>query len=135
MIEVTTGPAAKERRARPVAHGQMIGVVRAVIPRSGEAAELAYDSVHGPAEQEKIHLARNHEIAHWTKVFGCSEDQLRTAVSRVGVKAEDVRRYLDEAAAKRHAADHERVALHGPAGWPSFRRVSAAIPCASREAR
>lgn len=36
------------------------------------------------------------EVAHWCTEFGCSPDELREAVSAVGVDVDDVRLHLSQ---------------------------------------
>ena len=43
---------------------------------------------------EHINLDEVSEVLHWSRRLGCSEDQLRAAMSAVGPNAADVRRYL-----------------------------------------
>jgi hypothetical protein len=42
----------------------------------------------------RIHLEERHEILHWSRRLGCSEQQLRDAVRAVGTWAADVKRHL-----------------------------------------
>ena len=42
----------------------------------------------------RINLDERNEILHWSRRLGCSEQQLRDAVSAVGPNAADVRRYV-----------------------------------------
>lgn len=42
----------------------------------------------------RIDLDERHEILHWSRRLGCSEQQLRDAVRAVGPIAADVRRHL-----------------------------------------
>lgn len=45
----------------------------------------------GPADAKRININEDYEIRYWTKEFGISEEQLRSAVKRVGVMVADVR--------------------------------------------
>lgn len=45
-------------------------------------------------DQLQINVHEPHEIRYWTKRLGCSEQELRAAVARAGVMAEDVRAAL-----------------------------------------
>jgi DNA-binding transcriptional regulator PaaX len=51
-------------------------------------------SNRGPADAKRINVKEDYEVRYWTKEFGISEDQLRAAVKRVGVMADDVRAEL-----------------------------------------
>jgi hypothetical protein len=51
-------------------------------------------SKRGPPDPKRINVNEQWELNYWTKELGCTPDQLRTAVSNVGVMADDVRRHL-----------------------------------------
>ena len=51
-------------------------------------------SNRGPQDRARINVNQSHELDYWTEALGCTEDQLRAAVSAVGVGAEKVREYL-----------------------------------------
>jgi len=51
-------------------------------------------SKRGPADRTRININEAHEIAYWSKVLACSEEELRRAVDAVGVMAADVRQHL-----------------------------------------
>lgn len=48
----------------------------------------------GPADAKRINVNEDYEVTYWTRALGVSEAQLRAAVSRVGVMADDVRAEL-----------------------------------------
>ena len=48
----------------------------------------------GPADAQRINVNEDYEVTYWTRALGVSEAQLRAAVSRVGVMADDVRAEL-----------------------------------------
>lgn len=45
-------------------------------------------------DRKLISLSEDYEVRDWTKSLGCSEKELRDAVSKVGNSAEKVREYL-----------------------------------------
>ena len=47
-----------------------------------------------PEDPTKINVNQSWEIEYWTKKFGVTEQQLRTAVNAVGPLVKDVKRYL-----------------------------------------
>lgn len=51
-------------------------------------------SDRGPADRQRVNVNQEHEVRYWCKAFGCTEEELRQAVQRVGVMADDVRRAL-----------------------------------------
>ncbi|MBS0657616.1 MAG: DUF3606 domain-containing protein [Verrucomicrobia bacterium] len=48
----------------------------------------------GPADRTRVNVNEEHEVRYWTERFGVSEEQLREAVQKAGVMAEDVERVL-----------------------------------------
>jgi hypothetical protein len=46
------------------------------------------------AGRKRINVHEDHELRYWSKEFGVSHDQLKAAVRRVGVMADDVAREL-----------------------------------------
>lgn len=50
-----------------------------------------------PAQRNLVNLADAREVAWWCKRFGCSAQQLRDAVVRVGPGAAQVEQWLDGA--------------------------------------
>ena len=48
----------------------------------------------GPQDRSRINLEQAHELRYWTKELGCSENELRVIVRRVGNSVEAVRREL-----------------------------------------
>jgi hypothetical protein len=43
----------------------------------------------GP-DRSRINVNEGYEVEYWTKKFGCSPEELKDAVKKVGVMAEDV---------------------------------------------
>lgn len=48
----------------------------------------------GPADHSRINVNEPGEVKYRRKEYGCTEQQLRQAVSAVGVSADKVRQYL-----------------------------------------
>jgi hypothetical protein len=48
----------------------------------------------GPADDKRINIHEDYEVAYWTKKFGCTKVKLVAAVDAVGVMAADVQKYL-----------------------------------------
>ncbi|MBP1473684.1 DUF3606 domain-containing protein [Frateuria sp. MAH-13] len=48
----------------------------------------------GPADRTRVNVNEDYETRYWANKWGVSEDELRAAVDRVGVMAEDVERAL-----------------------------------------
>ena len=44
----------------------------------------------GEPDRSRINTNQEHEVQYWSKKFGCTADQLRKAVGRVGNKPEAV---------------------------------------------
>jgi hypothetical protein len=58
---------------------------------------MADDKTMGmPQEARLIDLARDDEVAYWTRKFGVSRERLTEAVEAVGREAQQVGIYLDE---------------------------------------
>lgn len=51
-------------------------------------------SKHGKQDRDRINVNEPHELRHWSKKFGCTEDELRDAVKRAGPMAADVEREI-----------------------------------------
>jgi hypothetical protein len=51
-------------------------------------------SKRGPQDRARVNVNEPHEVRYWSEKWGVSEQQLRNAVSRVGVMATDVERAL-----------------------------------------
>ena len=51
-------------------------------------------SKRGPADRSRINVNEDYEVRYWSEKFGVSEEQLRAAVARAGVMADDVERAL-----------------------------------------
>ncbi|WP_437494945.1 DUF3606 domain-containing protein [Sorangium sp. So ce1014] len=50
--------------------------------------------IPGPQDRETINRNQPHEVKYWAQKFGVTEQQLLQAISTVGPKVGDVRRYL-----------------------------------------
>ena len=48
---------------------------------------------HQP-DRSKVNVNQDYEVRYWTEKFGCSEEELRKAVNRVGSSADAVERAL-----------------------------------------
>ncbi|MGN2244788.1 DUF3606 domain-containing protein [Frateuria sp. GZRR33] len=48
----------------------------------------------GPADRTRVNVNEDYEARYWANKWGVSEAELRTAVERVGVMADDVERAL-----------------------------------------
>lgn len=48
----------------------------------------------GPADRTRVNVNEDYEARYWANKWGVSEDELRDAVRRVGVMADDVERAL-----------------------------------------
>lgn len=48
----------------------------------------------GPADRARINVNEPYEVQYWTTKFGCTPDELRSAVAAVGVMADAVERHL-----------------------------------------
>jgi hypothetical protein len=51
-------------------------------------------SLRGVSDRSRVNVNQPHELRSWCTKFGCTEDQLKAAVARVGVMATDVERFL-----------------------------------------
>lgn len=51
-------------------------------------------NIRGPADAKRINIHEPYEVEYWTKALGVTKEQLISAVGRVGVMADDVRRHL-----------------------------------------
>ena len=51
---------------------------------------------HGQRDSIRVNILEAHELQAWCVEFGCTADQLKTAVSRAGVMATDVRAFLQD---------------------------------------
>jgi hypothetical protein len=49
----------------------------------------------GPQDRAKINVQEKYEMDYWSKKFGVTRDQLRSAVKKVGPAAEAVERKLN----------------------------------------
>ena len=55
---------------------------------------MADDRSKTVADRKRINVHEDHELRYWSQKFGVSHDQLKNAVSKVGVMADDVARAL-----------------------------------------
>jgi hypothetical protein len=46
----------------------------------------------GPQDRSRVNLDQEYEVRYWSQQFGCTEDELREAVRKVGNSAEAVKR-------------------------------------------
>ena len=51
-------------------------------------------SKRGAADRSRINVNEPHEVQYWTKALGCTEQQLKDCVKKVGVTADAVKRCL-----------------------------------------
>ena len=51
---------------------------------------------HGQRDSIRVNILEAQELQAWCAEFGCTADQLKTAVSRAGVMATDVRAFLQD---------------------------------------
>lgn len=51
-------------------------------------------SNRGKPDRKRINVNEPWEVNYWCGQFGCTEKQLRAAVTAVGVMADDVKRHL-----------------------------------------
>ncbi len=54
----------------------------------------------GPADRERINVNEDYELRYWSGKFGCSHDELKAAVKKVGVMAKDVEAELKRSKAR-----------------------------------
>jgi hypothetical protein len=46
-------------------------------------------------DASRINVNESHEVRYWTQALGCSAEELRDAVSKVGTSAQAVRNYIN----------------------------------------
>ena len=56
---------------------------------------MAYVFETVPAQRSRIDMTNPSEVMYWSKIFGCSEQQLRQAVAQVGDSSAMVEQLLD----------------------------------------
>ena len=56
---------------------------------------MAYVFETIPAQRSRIDLSNPSEVLYWSKIFGCSEQQLRQAVAQVGDSSAMVEQLID----------------------------------------
>ena len=44
----------------------------------------------GPEDAQRVNIHEAYEVEYWCRKFGCTAEQLKTAVKNVGVMAADV---------------------------------------------
>lgn len=60
-----------------------------------EATAMADDpNYRGPKDAQRVNVNQEHEVRRWTAKWGCTEQQLREAVTLVGPMASDVEIHL-----------------------------------------
>ena len=47
-----------------------------------------------PQDAKRINVHEDYEVKYWTKKLGCTPEQLKTAISKVGVMTDDVEKEL-----------------------------------------
>jgi hypothetical protein len=52
----------------------------------------------GKSDDARINLEQDHEVSYWSDKFGCSRDELRSAVAKAGPMAKDVQAHLQHRA-------------------------------------
>lgn len=64
-------------------------------PLSGIEVQMADDKGNrGPADRSRVNVNEDYEVRYWCGEFGCTEAELRAAVSAVGTSAANVRAHL-----------------------------------------
>jgi len=48
----------------------------------------------GGPDRDRINVNESYEVQYWTKKFGCTPEELRKAVTKVGPMAKDVEKEL-----------------------------------------
>lgn len=48
----------------------------------------------GPDDRKRVNVHKEYEVRYWTGQFGCTSEQLKSAVKTVGVVAESVAAHL-----------------------------------------
>jgi hypothetical protein len=48
----------------------------------------------GPADASRVNIHEDYEVRYWCGKWGCTEQQLKACVARVGVMAKDVAKCL-----------------------------------------
>jgi hypothetical protein len=51
-------------------------------------------SKRGKQDRDRINVSEDHELRYWTQKFGVSQDELKSAVQKVGPMAKDVQQHL-----------------------------------------
>lgn len=51
-------------------------------------------AIRGPADRTRVNVHEAYELTYWTKKFGVTPEQLRSAVQAVGPIAHNVARHL-----------------------------------------
>jgi hypothetical protein len=67
----------------------------AALPESPAGASMPDDpSKAGKADNIRINIEQEHEVKYWSEKFGVSQDQLKSAMAKVGSMAKNVRDHL-----------------------------------------
>jgi hypothetical protein len=70
-------------------------VVRATIRPANQENTMADDKTKaGAADRARINVNEDYELRDWSKKFGVTPEQLKAAVAKVGVMADDVEQEL-----------------------------------------
>jgi uncharacterized protein DUF3606 len=51
-------------------------------------------SKRGPRDRSQINLDQDYEVRYWTETLGCTKEELKAAVAKVGTSVERVREHL-----------------------------------------
>ena len=49
----------------------------------------------GRQDDQRINVEQDHEVSYWSKEFGVSREELRSAVQQAGSLVKDVRQHLN----------------------------------------
>jgi len=50
----------------------------------------------GPADDSRVNIHQDYEVAYWCKKFGCTKAQLAAAVKAAGVSVAAVKKHLSK---------------------------------------
>jgi hypothetical protein len=53
-----------------------------------------YTANRGPDDRKRVNVHKEYEVRYWTGQFGCTPEQLESAVKAVGVMVGNVESYL-----------------------------------------
>ena len=72
--------------------------LRALRRSTAEVRVADETSKTGAPDRQVISTTEPYQLRDWARNFGVTEDALRAAISQVGVRAQDVERYLKDKA-------------------------------------